>query len=240
MSSITKQDRKISRSPRSVEAIEAELEEMILNGTLCSGARINEKALAVQLGAGRASVREACRLLERTGLVRIIPNQGACVRTLDLNEILQIFDIRSMLGRLAGREAALNATPDQIRQLQRLVDEMQTHSLAQDVMAYMKLNTAFHHLLYDAGQNPRLTTADQTLSKEVHIFRRRDLPSGEGLIVSNHEHQLIVHAVGRRDQEEASRLVEQHIRAGKERFFKALYTTGQIILQPRAGKGTAD
>ena len=54
---------------------------MILSGALKPGEPINEKALSDKNGLSRAPIREACRRLEQAGLVEIIVNRGAFVRT---------------------------------------------------------------------------------------------------------------------------------------------------------------
>ena len=54
-------------------------ERMILEGGFASGERINENALAARFGVSRGPVREALRILERDGLVTILPRRGAIV-----------------------------------------------------------------------------------------------------------------------------------------------------------------
>ena len=61
-----------------------ELERMILHGDIAPGDRLNEYALAEQLGVSRAPVREAARSLEREGLVTAVANEGVYVRKLGL------------------------------------------------------------------------------------------------------------------------------------------------------------
>src|ERR1700704_2227755 len=88
------------------DQIERQLEQLILSGEYAPGAHINENALATRLGVSRAPVREACRMLQRAGLVRIVPNQGAYVHALSLPEIVELFDVRACLGRVPGPQAA--------------------------------------------------------------------------------------------------------------------------------------
>src|ERR1700693_5764574 len=76
------------------DRIERELETLILTGEYSPGSRINENALAVRFDVSRAPVREACRLLQRAGLVHIVPNQGSFVRDHSLLEIVDLFDVR--------------------------------------------------------------------------------------------------------------------------------------------------
>ena len=68
-----------------------------------------------------APVREACRSLQRDGLLDIVPNQGAFVRVLTLAEIVNLFDVRACLGRLAGELAAAAMTRSAMAQLRDLM-----------------------------------------------------------------------------------------------------------------------
>src|SRR5687768_9965606 len=89
------------------EVIRDQVRSMIDNGTLRPGERVNEQALAQQLGVGRNSAREALRSLERTGLIRIVPNRGAEVRKVSLEEALDLYDVRAGIAHVAGRLATM-------------------------------------------------------------------------------------------------------------------------------------
>src|SRR5262245_46269383 len=84
------------------DRLEHELERLILEGEYQPGARINENALAARFDVSRGAVREACRLLQRSGLVNIVPNQGSFVAAFSVAEIVNLFDVRAFLHRLAG------------------------------------------------------------------------------------------------------------------------------------------
>jgi DNA-binding GntR family transcriptional regulator len=70
------------------------------------GERLKEVDLAAAFGVSRASVREALRILENRGLVRILPQRGAQVTLLSLSELESLFEIRAVLLGLASRHAA--------------------------------------------------------------------------------------------------------------------------------------
>lgn len=98
-----------AREPRSqsfVLGVQRELERAIAAGELTGGDRINESALAIKLGIGRGPVREACRTLEQTGVLRSAINRGYFVREISLKEALEIYDLRATLCGMAGRLAA--------------------------------------------------------------------------------------------------------------------------------------
>src|SRR3546814_19342740 len=72
-----------------------ELEGMIVSGELSGGDRLNETVLAERFGVSRGPVREACRGLERSGLIRFVANRGVFVREMNVKEALELFDVRA-------------------------------------------------------------------------------------------------------------------------------------------------
>jgi DNA-binding GntR family transcriptional regulator len=219
-----------------VDRLERALEDLILQGEYGPGDRIKENALAARVGVSRAPVREACRLLQRSGLVDIVPNQGAFVRALSLHEIVNLFDIRGCLGRLAGEQAAASIRRDQLAQLRGLMAEMDEASRAVNATRYIELNIAFHARLYEATGNSRLAALDEQMGKELRIYRRHGLAFGGGLAVSNIEHRAILAAVEQGDCATAGRELEKHILNGRDRFIRAMSATGQLVLNDLPAK----
>jgi DNA-binding GntR family transcriptional regulator len=219
------------------DRIERELEALILTGEYPPGSRINENALAARFGVSRAPVREACRLLQRAGLVRIVPNQGSFARDLSLAEIVDLFDVRSCMGRLAGELAAGAITRAGVQELRDLIAAMNEASSASDAERYIGLNIAFHSTLYAATGNDRLAALDSQMGKEMRIYRRHGLEFGGGLAVSNLEHCAILAAIERGDRQAAGIELEKHIQNGRDRFIRAMSATGQLVLKDTmAGK----
>lgn len=211
--------------------LEAKLEDLILSGEYPPGARINENALAARFGVSRAPVREACRLLQRAGLVRIVPNIGSFVRDHSLVEIVDLFDVRSCLGRLAGELTTATITRDGLKEMRELIAAMDEASAASDAERYIGLNIAFHSTLYAATGNTRLASLDAQMGKEMRIYRRHGLEFGGGLAVSNVEHRAILGAMERGDREAAGMELEKHIQNGRDRFIRAMSATGQLVLK---------
>ena len=216
-----------------VQRVENELELAILRGDYEPGERINENAVAARLNISRAPVREACRLLERAGLVRIVPNLGAIVASLTLQEVINLFDIRAALGRQAGEEAAASMDEAHLRELRRMLEDMDSAAGDRDAYRYTGLNIAFHGCLYDATGNARLAQLDHSLGKELRVYRQHGLAHGGGLASSNQEHRQVITAIERGDAALAGQLLCQHIRNGRDRFLRAMSATGQLMLRPQ-------
>jgi DNA-binding GntR family transcriptional regulator len=102
------------RSESFVPSVQRELERAIAAGELRGGDRINESALALKLGISRGPVREACRTLEQTGVLRSAINRGFFVREISIKEALVLVSAGAArcadIGRLADEVARPAAT----------------------------------------------------------------------------------------------------------------------------------
>jgi DNA-binding GntR family transcriptional regulator len=211
--------------------IEVELERSIVAGEYPPGTRLNENAVAARFGVSRAPVREACRLLERAGLVDIVLHQGPIVRTLSLAEIVDLFDVRACLGRLAGQLAAASMTRAVLDDLRARIAALDDASRNGDAERYIALNIEFHTALYCATGNARLAALDEQMGKELRIYRRHGLAFGGGLAVSNVEHRAVLAAIESGDREGAGVELEKHIQNGRDRFIRAMSASGQLVVR---------
>ena len=95
-------------APSNVDLALEAVREAIVGGRLRPGERIKEIPLAAELGFSRAPVRDAFRLLERDGLVELVPNRGALVPELRAVDVLEVYALRASLGTLALRKLMLD------------------------------------------------------------------------------------------------------------------------------------
>jgi len=204
------------------DVIREEIERLIFSNEMNAGDKINEKALSERYSVSRAPIREASRALEQAGLVEIINNRGVFVRRVNLGQVVEIFNIRATLGRLAGREAAQRIGGSQIATLKKLLSELQEVADRDDAETYLKLNLELHQKIFDIGGNKRLARLDVDLGKELRLFRLRGLRLGGGIKVSNDEHHEVLDAIWSRDAEAAGRLFESHIIRGRDRFLASI------------------
>jgi len=210
------------RTESVVPAVQHEVERMIAAGELAGGDRVNESALAMKLGISRAPVREACRALERIGLLRSELNRGFFVREISTKEALDIYDLRAALFAMVGRLAAAQATSAQLAELEDLVARMDEAVEGDDLATFYPLNVEFHTRLVACADNHKLMQIWPNLEGELHLFRRRGLVLPGSLRKSNYQHRQMVAALKAGDGETAARLMEQHILDGKARLLRTL------------------
>ena len=217
------------RSRSLTMVIQEKIERMILEGEFSPGQRLNEMAIAQTLGVSRSPVREACRKLEQAGLVEIINNRGMFVRSVDLQQALNIYDIRGALGELAGALLVRHATPDDVRELRRRVNEMAASIDKDDVKAYYQQNLQFHRALVEGTRNPRLVEMFLGTDKELHLYRQRSLVQPSGMHVSNREHGAIVDAIESRDEARAGAAFRVHVLNGRDRAVQAASSQASTV-----------
>ena len=105
------------------------IRNQILSGELATGTRIDQNAIASELGVSIIPVRESLRQLEAEGLIEKRPYRGAFVAELSLTELLDIYAIREELEELAAQLAVKRMTPETLTNLNALIVERERHTL---------------------------------------------------------------------------------------------------------------
>lgn len=202
--------------------VQSAIEQMIMNGELRGGDKVNEISLSERFGTSRGPLREACRALAQEGLLIAIPNRGVFVRELDLREALEVYDVRSALDELMGRLIAERVTDAQVKELHDLIDKMDRAAAARDLESYYPTNLEFHNRLLAYANNRRLERLYRSLIKELHLFRRKGLLQSGSMRISNEEHRQIVQSIESRDPVAASVSMKSHVLAAKQRLLAAV------------------
>jgi len=195
-----------------------QLRQIILDGTLAPGARLNEAELAATLCTSRTPVREALRALNSQGLVELLPNKGARVTTWSAEDLLEIYDLRAMLESHAAFRAARLARPDDIARLTELCQQME--SLIQggrlvDPVRLSDLNEKFHAHILSTANSPRLGKLITEVVQVPLVVRTFARYSGGDLQRSMVQHRELVAALGTHSGDWASSVMKAHILAAR-------------------------
>ena len=187
-----------------------QLLDEIRSGKLRPGMRLRETDLAERLGISRTPVREAIRQLEADGLVVHSPRQGATIRTLDYPEIMELYEMRTVLEGTAARMAAHSASRLELAELAALNDEL---AAADDPHAMAELNRQFHLTLFDAARNRFLLKAISTLHKSMLILGPTTMGVADRAPRAVSEHQAIIAALESGDGALAETQMRAHMEA---------------------------
>jgi DNA-binding GntR family transcriptional regulator len=183
-----------------------------------------EQEISAEFGVSRGPVREALRLLEKDGLVTILPRRGAQVTRLSITEVREIFDIRAVLNGLRDRQLA--AAPGNVELLPALEQAVERLSqLARnpgDADEYVETVFELNQLLNDAAPNLRLRAILASLALQTLRYSRLGLSTPERRLQSAGNWQRLVKAVREGDGLEAQRAAEQRVLDSRDAAIREL------------------
>jgi DNA-binding GntR family transcriptional regulator len=204
------------------DRVKSALEALIANGELPPGARLNEVVLAKRLGVSRGPVREAARALEKTGLVTVILNRGAFVRTMGVDEAMQIYELNSIMFGFAASRLAVSCTGEQAMALRAFVANMDQAMADDDRDTFFGANTDFHERILAFSGNAVLETVYLEYTRKLLLLRRRSFDRDGSMMEANTEHRRLLDAILAGDATLARQLAEAHTRSGRARFLTAI------------------
>lgn len=202
------------------------LRELIIEGELAPGTRLNERALCDRLGISRTPLREAFRVLAAEGLVALSPNRGAQVVRLSADDVRESFEVMSALEALSGELACRHITAAEIAEIRALTFEMLACHAREDLPAYYRVNRQIHDRLNLAARNRLLTQTYRTLNLRIQNLRFRSNLDRDKWNRAAREHAQMVEALEARDGARLAAILRNHLYRKSEAVLAALMEGG--------------
>ncbi len=199
-----------------------QLEDMILTGLLKPGERINESQLSARLQVSRAPIREACRQLEKHGMVQIITRRGTFVAKIEVSEVKELYDIRASLDALAAEKTAVNATPENLEGFRHILKNMQEAIAADDAKEYFRANMVFHRTIVRISGNRNLNSLIEGIYNKASLCRKTNLSLPERMSISYRQHRHIFNAIEAGNPMEASTQMKHHVIDARDALLNTL------------------
>jgi len=187
------------------------IREDILSGKYKENDELKEIAIGEELGVSRTPVREAFRQLELEGLIQIVPNKGAYVTGITIEDVKDIYMIRSKLEGLCAAWACEHITDEQLEEMEENIYLAKFHAERGHFEQMAELDSRFHEILYESCNSKMLEHLLKDFHQYVQRVRKKTLSTTERGIASNHEHQMIMEAIKAKNPEDAERLATVHI-----------------------------
>jgi DNA-binding GntR family transcriptional regulator len=186
------------------------LRNMIVDGRLPAGERINEVHLAARLGVSRTPLREALAKLEREGALSSLPRIGWFVRPLTLDEFEQIYPIRPLLDPEALRLAGL-PTGERLERLEALNARI---AAERDADAAIALDDEWHLLLIEGCPNRVLVDLIRQFIGRTRRYEIALMREGANVAVAAETHAGILAALRNGDLDTACARLRRNLQAG--------------------------
>ncbi|MBI1385076.1 MAG: FCD domain-containing protein [Rhizobiales bacterium] len=187
------------------------LEDDILGNVLKPGDRLDEQALARRFSVSRTPVREALRHLASSGLVEIRRNHGATVRSLTTTEIVEMFTVMAELEGLCCRLCARRVTEAEIEEMRRYNRQCEELARSSDHEGFFTANNLFHDVIYAGARNSYLQGEAVKLRNRINVYRRHISFQPRRMVRSAEEHWRIVEAIASGAEEDAHRVMREHV-----------------------------
>lgn len=186
------------------------LRDGVRRGRYVPGQRLVESDLTTELGVSRGLLREAFRRLAAEGLLEIVPNRGALVRRLSLQDAVELFEIRMELEALAARRAA--AAPKAAREaFVKDVSYIWDNKPRVSASAYITENQNFHKAVFDLADSRQLIQLNTQLQLSLIMAQISPSLTVDVIAQSIQEHRAIVEAIENGDEAAADAASRAHL-----------------------------
>ena len=230
-------------SARRVKVVDGIIETMrqdIATQRLKHGERLpSEKELSERFAVSQPTIREAIRALETMGLVEVLHGNGSFVRgqgdyalasalqtLLQLNSvgIMDVLDVRQVLGRHSIEKAARNASADDVAVIEQATAKFETIADLKSVDEIIGCIIEFQRAISAASHNPILHSLEAFLLALLNEVQVKSL-SGRGLrfwrarAMEFQPHRLaILEGFRRRDPDAVRHAMDSYFDAQRARF----------------------
>jgi DNA-binding GntR family transcriptional regulator len=197
------------------EKVLDQLRDYIIEGNIEEDARIPERKLCELFHISRTPLREALKVLASEGLIELLPNRGARLRSLQEAEIIATFEVIGGMEALAGQLACERITEEEYEEIERLHHEMYKHYVRSELQEYFRYNREIHSAIMNAARNSvlkdtyaNLSTSMRRVRYSANLNNTRDR-WGEAM----REHEAILGALHHREGRELGEILFKHLRS---------------------------
>ncbi len=190
------------------------LENDIILGVYPRGEVLTELKLVEQLGVSRTPIREALRRLEQERLISD-RGKGSVVLGITEDDLLDIMNIREHIEALAAFYATVNATDEDRKELQHIMDLQDFYFAKWDVDHLRQVDDAFHDMICHMSKRTVITDTLIPLHRKTRRYRRQAMQNKDRASESLKEHHAICDAICSGDAQLAQALLAKHIENAK-------------------------
>jgi len=198
------------------------IKEKILNQPLNDGDALSERKLARQFRVSRSPVREVLKTLEQERFIRVVPQKGAFVDVLKLDDIREIFELREALDIFAIRKAAMGMSSQDLRPL---ANKFGALSKRGQRVSFDEMRDAWSELFQTvvrALNNTRFSKIYSDLFDQVETVRRFSTSSPERIAEAISLGCDLVRTLLEKNPERAERILKLHRQKSREAILKGL------------------
>lgn len=215
----------------SVDNIYREVRAMAASFEFKPEERLNESALSKKLGTSRTPLREALNRLVAEGLLNFRGGQGFFCRSLNPEQVVNLYELREAIEANAIRRAVQRASDAEIEEVSAFLAttavSYDNNSSARDIV---KLDEEFHLRLARLSKNPELVHTLENVNERIRYVRW--IAMQKKIEITHDAHLAILAAVIDRDADNAALLMRQHVQTSNEEATETVRTAFSQLYVP--------
>lgn len=209
------------------DVVAERLRQAILNDQLSPGQHLREEEISKTLDVSRGPVRDAFLMLEREGLVSLSRHRGATVVELSLEDLGEVYSLRSATEALAVRLAIRRRQDGDLERLEDSLAELQVamrRKITEQVAARLDVN--FHDAIFQAAHHDRLYKSWSNIRMQVYwLLLSRNVAGPDWRENMAQSHAQLLDLIRSGDEAKAVAAIGDHIRSAYTRIWVALADT---------------
>lgn len=208
---------------RLVNEVYERLREAIVSGEIAPDTRLLQEQLAASLGVSRTPLREGLLRLEREGFLYTVPRRGMFVRSLTIDQIGELYQLREVVEPFAARLACEAAGEDDLVRIAAIQKEHE-RAYPRDVLSAFRGNFDLHTSLVHSCPNRQmyeflLNIWDQNSAFLIFSYYTHNVGAASSMVS---EHRTIVDAFIAGKGAKVEELLRDHIREASDSLVQSL------------------
>lgn len=209
----------------------------VFQGKLRAGQHLVAQEVAARFGVSQTPIREALIELAGVGIIDLLPNRGAVVRSVTTKDVRDILQVRKALECEAVRSACGRIDPSELDDLATALKELMqvsTPELPEFIQKARAVDSRLHDLiaascgnLYLANELNRLKILFRAF-RDVTYSRRKAKVGCRRLAEEAREHLAIVEGLQAEDARAAAKAMARHLRSGVKYWSRVMPQNGRI------------
>jgi GntR family transcriptional repressor for pyruvate dehydrogenase complex len=213
------------------KSLTQQIRAMIINKKLKPGEELpSQRKMAAELGVGVPAIREALKIMEGMGIVKIKHGHSTIIRQVSMEsfmtnltplleltefDVLHLLETKDFIETQCALVAATRATVSEIQELEDYVQAME--AAIDNSQEYARLDYLFHLTIVKAAHNPVMNEIMKVAGNM--ILRGFEITSTlPGREIAMHYHRKIYEAMRLRNGVLASNLLHEHIAETASRY----------------------
>jgi len=180
------------------------------------GSHLRFDHLSTLLEMSQTPIREAISKLEQEHFIERLPQGGYVVRSLELQEVSDIFDLRIALEVLAAEQAAARMTQDDQERLAHIINQVERLVDGSSRDGILELEQGFHLSIMRASGNCLLHEIGQGIMDRILMIQNINILTSNRLLDAHRQHEEIFETLKKRDSRKAGRLMKNHVSNAKK------------------------